>query len=83
MRVFPHAEHRQSPIDADRDKRKKKPEPRKRLNFFDVPPKRVDQKSKQQTEINPKTPRANREMMPLDVQRSFRQLMTDVAEERV
>ena len=83
MRVFPNSKDRQRPIDGDRNQRKKQPESRYRLCLVDRAPYGIYQDSRKESEIEAKATRANRHLMPGNVDRSVRDLMTDVTEERI
>lgn len=83
MCVFPKAEHRQRPVDPDRDERREKPCPRQRLDIIDPSPQGICQQARKESEINPETTRAHRKLMLHQMHRPVGHLMADVAEEGI
>ena len=79
MVVFPNLKKSERPINRERNYRQEKPNARQRLDFFDPAKKRIDDKSKKQTEINAETARANGKGVIFDMKRALGNLVAKSA----
>lgn len=79
--VLPYPKCCQRPIYSKRNDRREKPDPRKRFDIVNCPPKRIGQNTGGKAEINPEAPRANTKLELAKEKRTFRKLMADIAKE--